>query len=43
LGWAFWLMMVVMVSAVVLSTAVLMISAAQMRRADGTESAPAAE
>ena len=38
--WAFWLLMVVMLSVAVLNTAVLMIIAAQMRRADGTEPAP---
>jgi hypothetical protein len=41
--WVFWLLVVVMLSAAVLSTAILMIGAAQTRRADGIDSAPAAE
>ena len=40
--WMFWLLVVVMLAAAVLNTAVLMISAARTRRADGIEPAPAA-
>ena len=38
--WVFWLLMVVMLSAAVLSTAILMISAAQTRRATGSTRLP---
>ena len=40
--WMFWLLVVVMLAVAVLNTAVLMISAARTRRADGIEPAPAA-
>jgi hypothetical protein len=40
--WMFWLLVVVMLAAAVLNTAILMISAARTRRADGIEPAPAA-
>ena len=38
--WLFWLLIVVMLSAAILNTAVLMISDARTRHADGTEPAP---
>ena len=41
-AWVFWLLVVVMLAAAVLTTAVLMISDARMRHAGATESAPAA-
>jgi hypothetical protein len=41
--WLFWLLTVVMLTAAVLNTAVLMISDAHTRHADDTEPAPAAE
>jgi hypothetical protein len=41
-AWVFWLLVVVMLAAAVLTTAVLMIGDARMRHAGGTESAPAA-
>ena len=41
--WVFWLLIVVMLTAAVLTTAVLMIGAAQTRAADGAATAPAAE
>jgi hypothetical protein len=40
--WVFWLVVVVMLAAAVLATAVLMVGDARMRHAAGTESAPAA-
>ena len=41
--WVFWLLIVVMLTAAVLTTAVLMIGAAQARAADGAAPAPAGE
>jgi hypothetical protein len=41
--WLFWLLIVVMLAAAVLNTAVLLISGARMRRAGAAESVPAAE
>jgi hypothetical protein len=41
--WLFWLLIVVMLAAAVLNTAVLLISGARMRQAGAAESAPAAE
>jgi hypothetical protein len=39
-AWLFWLLIVAMLSAAILNTAVLMISDARTRHADGTEPAP---
>ena len=39
-AWLFWLLIVAMLSAAILTTAVLMISDARTRHADGTEPAP---
>jgi len=41
-AWAFWLLVVVMLAAAVLISAVLMIGDARLHGAGGTESAPAA-
>jgi fatty acid desaturase len=41
--WVFWLLIVVMLTAAVLTTAILMIGAAQTRAADGAAPAPAGE
>lgn len=41
--WAFWLLVTVMLAAAVLTTTVLMIGDARMRRAGTAETAPAAE